>query len=246
MLTNYGIVAWIVYGVLSGGPLDRRGARRTNGRARDPRARYRCHAVKILNCTSAAFFAFSLMTTIAVGPALFKNYDTFLTWSVFAIVTWVTVLIGLPFTLQYAREQAPREVWHHPLFMHLNVILTVAFGMMFTVNAGFGVIALITGHLLTLGLLLPISLLIACIVFSMQYPQRYSQRFAPDWVATQAAKEGVPIGYHINELHQVLDKTRQNLSFCSGLKIPLRVSSSLSEGARKGRFPRGKWPGRSV
>jgi len=65
---------------------------------------YRCHAVKIVNCTAAAFFAFSLMTTIAVGPALFKNYNTFITWSVFAIVTWVTLLIGFPFTLQYARE----------------------------------------------------------------------------------------------------------------------------------------------
>lgn len=83
------------------------------------------------------------MSTIAVGPALFKNYNTFLTWSVFAIVTWVTLLIGFPFTLQYAREQA--EVWDHPLFMHFNVILTVSFGPMFTVNAGFGVISSITG-----------------------------------------------------------------------------------------------------
>ena len=51
--------------------------------------------------------------------------------------------------------------------------------------------ALITGHSLTLGLLLPISLLIACIVFSAQYPKRYSQRFAPDWAAAQAAKQGL-------------------------------------------------------
>src|SRR5712691_4430821 len=94
------------------GPLHRRGARRTLVVALAILAHeYRCHAVKILNCTAAAFFAFSLMTTIAVGPALFKNYNTFITWSVFAIVTWVTLLIGFPFTLQYAREQAPREVW---------------------------------------------------------------------------------------------------------------------------------------
>ncbi len=77
--------------------------------------------------------------------------------------------------------------------MYLNVILTVAFGLMFTVNAGFGVIALITGHLLTLGLLLPISLLIACIVFSTQYPQRYSQRFAPDWSPRRLQRRGVPM-----------------------------------------------------
>jgi hypothetical protein len=44
-------------------------------------------------------FPFSLMTTIAVGPAVFKNYNTFLTWSVFAVATCATLLIGFPFTL---------------------------------------------------------------------------------------------------------------------------------------------------
>ena len=111
---------------------------------------YSRHAVKILNCTAAAFFAFSLVTTIAVGSTLFKNYNAFLIWSVFAIVTWVTLLLGFPFTIQYAREQAPPEVWDNPLFRRLNMILTVAFGLVFTVNAGLGAIALITGHLLTL------------------------------------------------------------------------------------------------
>jgi hypothetical protein len=47
--------------------------------------------------------------------------------------------------------------------------------------------------LVTLGLLLPIGLLIACMVFSALYPKRYSQRFAPDWAARQATKEGVQI-----------------------------------------------------
>ena len=189
VLTNYGIVAWIVYGVLSGGGHWISAALGALVVALAILAHeYSCHAVKILNCTAAAFFAFSLVTTIAVGPALFKNYNAFLTWSVFAIVTWVTLLIEFPFTIQYAREQAPREVWDNPLFMRLNVVLTVVFGLMFTVNAGLGVIALITGHLLTLGLLLPIALLIACIVFSRQYPKRYSQRFAPGWAADR--KEG--------------------------------------------------------
>ena len=74
--------------------------------------------------------------------------------------------------------------------MRLNVILTVAFGLVFTVNAGLGVIALMTGHLLMIGLLLPMSLLIAAMVFSVQYPKHYSQRFAPQWAAAQMAKDG--------------------------------------------------------
>jgi hypothetical protein len=52
------------------------------------------------------------------------------------------------------------------------------------------VIALMTGHLLTIGLLLPMSLLIAAMVFSVQYPKRFSQRFAPQGAAAQTANDG--------------------------------------------------------
>ncbi|MBF6560970.1 MAG: hypothetical protein IVW56_11820 [Candidatus Binataceae bacterium] len=189
--TNFGMVAWIVYAVLSGGGHWIAGS--LGGLAialAIAGQEYRRHATKIMSCTTAAFFVFSLVTTIAAGPMLFKHYNISLTWAVFAIVTWVTLLIGFPFTIQYAREQTPPEVWKEPLFMRLNVILTVVFGVVFTVNAGLGVLALKTGHLLTLGLLLPLSLLAAAIVFSARYPKGYAQRFAPDWAARQTAGAG--------------------------------------------------------
>jgi all-trans-retinol 13,14-reductase len=98
------------------------------------------------------------------------------------------LLVGFPFTIQYAREQTPREVWDDPRFMRINIILTVVFGVMFTINAGLGVTALMTGHLRTLGSLLPLSLLAAAMVFSAQYPKRRAQRFASDASVVPAAK----------------------------------------------------------
>jgi cation transport ATPase len=187
-LTNYGFASWIIYGILSS--YSHWIAASLGGLVVTLAIlahEYRCHAVKIMDCTAGAFFAFSLAVTIAVGPALFKNYNPVLTWSLFAIVTWVTLVIGFPFTIQHAREQAPREIWDHPLFVRLNVILTVAFGLMFTVNAGLGSIGVRTGHVLTIGVLLPILLLVACLVFSAQYPKSYIKRVAPDWAAAQAA-----------------------------------------------------------
>jgi all-trans-retinol 13,14-reductase len=184
--TNFGAVAWITYGVLSANGHWVAAALGALAVALAIVAHeYKCNAVKIMNCTTVAFFAFALLTTIAVGPALFKSTNIWLTWTVFAVVTWVTLLIGFPFTIQYAREQAPREVWDHPLFMRLNVILTVVFGLIFTVNAALGLIALKTGYLLSLGLVLPISLLIAGMVFSARYPKRYAQHFASGWTAAQ-------------------------------------------------------------
>ena len=187
--TNFGMFAWITYGAaaanghwvwaaLSGLAI----ALAILGHE------YSRNAVKIMDCTTAAYFAFALLVTIAAGPWLFKSYNIFLTWAVFAMVTWATMLIGFPFTIQYAREQAPREVWEHPVFLRLNVILTVIFGAMFTVNAVLGVLALMTGHLLMLGLLLPMVLLIAALGFSSVYTKWYTERFAPEWAAAQAAQ----------------------------------------------------------
>ncbi len=186
--TNFGFAVWITYGVLSRnghwivgalGALAIAAAIVAHEHSRN--------AIKIMDCTTVAYFVFTLVTTITIGPWLFKNYNVFLTWTVFGVVTWTTLMIGFPFTIQYAREQAPVEVWDHPLFMRLNVILTVIFGLMFTVNAGLGVLALMTGHVIVLGLIIPIALLIAAIVFSTIYPKSYAERFAPRWTSSQTA-----------------------------------------------------------
>lgn len=185
---NFGIVAWIVYGALSShghwigaalGALAVAIAIVGHEYSRD--------ALKIMDCTTVGFFTVALATTIVAGPWLFKNYNIFLPWTVFAVVAWTTLLIGFPFTIQYAREQAPREVWDHPLFMRLNVILTVAWGVILSVNALMGVLALITGRLLMLGLVLPICLMLFGFVFSARYPKRFSDRFTPSPEASRVA-----------------------------------------------------------
>ena len=186
--TNFGFAAWFTYGVLSGWGYWVVAALIALAIAAAIVAHeHRRNAIKIMDCATVGYFVFALITTIAIGPWLFKNYNVFLTWTVFALVTWTTLLIGFPFTIQYAREQAPVEVWDHPLFMRLNVILTVIFGLMFTVNAGLGVLALMSGHLMVLGLIVPVALLISAIVFSSIYPKRYAARFVPGFNASPTA-----------------------------------------------------------
>jgi all-trans-retinol 13,14-reductase len=186
--TNFGFAVWITYGVLSGSGYWIVAALGALAIASAIVAHeHRRNAITIMDCTTVVYFVFTLITTIAIGPWLFKNYNVFLTWTVFALVTWTTLLIGFPFTIQYAREQTPVEVWEHPLFTRLNVILTVIFGLMFTVNAVLGVLALMTGHVIVLGLIVPIALLISAIVFSSIYPKSYAERFAPEWSAAQTA-----------------------------------------------------------
>jgi hypothetical protein len=80
--------------------------------------------VKIIDLTSLGFFVLALIMLLTVGDQLFNRYHIILVWGVFAVVTWATILVGFPFTLQLARESARREVWREPLFRRVHLRLT--------------------------------------------------------------------------------------------------------------------------
>lgn len=48
--------------------------------------------------------------------------------------TWGALLLGHPFTEEYAREHVDKSLWNHPAFKRTNVILTSMWGLVFTAN----------------------------------------------------------------------------------------------------------------
>jgi len=51
--------------------------------------------------------------------------------AVLAAMVWISLLIGKPFTIQYAREQVSQEKWQHPVFIRINQILSCVWGLIF-------------------------------------------------------------------------------------------------------------------
>lgn len=51
-----------------------------------------------------------------------------------ALGSWGTLLIGRPFTLEYARQHTDPSKWNDPLFIRVNVLLTSVWAAAFTVN----------------------------------------------------------------------------------------------------------------
>ena len=45
------------------------------------------------------------------------------------------IALGIPFTLQYAREEVPRDYWHLPQFVAVNAAITAVWGVNFLVGA---------------------------------------------------------------------------------------------------------------
>jgi len=55
--------------------------------------------------------------------------------SALAAIVLISMIIGQPFTLQYAREEVPKENWSHPLFLKINWILTSIWAVLMIIMA---------------------------------------------------------------------------------------------------------------
>lgn len=51
-----------------------------------------------------------------------------------AIGTWLTIFLGRPFTLDYAKEHTDPSLWNSPLFLKSNYVITSAWAATFSIN----------------------------------------------------------------------------------------------------------------
>lgn len=145
---------------------------------------YRHGGLKIMDCTSLGYFALAATISATSAANTLDKYHVVVVWGVFAMVAWATLAAGFPFTIQYARERAPREVWNSPLFVRINRILTVMWAAIFTFGAIMGVMTIAVGHAFALGIAIPMSAMGVGYAFNNEYPKRFANRLD---VAARAA-----------------------------------------------------------
>jgi len=80
------------------------------------------------------FFSLTTVAVVVFESMWAARYMGILASGTLAASTWITVAFKRPFTLDYAREHTAPSLWHNPLFIRTNVILTSAWGTIFTVN----------------------------------------------------------------------------------------------------------------
>jgi len=81
-----------------------------------------------------AFFAYATVAVLAFEHMWTIRNMGILANGALAAGTWVTMLLGMPFTQEYAREHVDPSLWRHPSFLRTNIILTSAWGAVFTLN----------------------------------------------------------------------------------------------------------------
>jgi hypothetical protein len=139
----------------------------------------RGNSIKLPDWTMLAFFVIASVMIGGLRSTAFTVYSAVVVWSCFAVAAWGSVVIGHPFTTAYAHETAPPEFWTHPIFIRLNLLMTLVWCGLMTVNIGFAAIGVIVGGNLAKPLLsfaLPMALLIAGFAFNNRFPARYLAR----------------------------------------------------------------------
>jgi len=104
-----------------------------------------------------------------------------LIYAVLAAVTFASIAVGSPFTLQYARSMVDPGVQAHPQFYRVNVLMTGVWGGVFTVNLLLDGVALaLQGSSAQVIQYLTYVVLIAGIAFTVWFPGRMRKRFLPE------------------------------------------------------------------
>ncbi len=134
------------------------------------------------SCASVAVVAFESMWAVKhMGIAAS---------GILAVSTWLTVVIGKPFTMDYAREHVDPSLWTSPSFVRTNTILTSAWGLTFTINALLAWGKMEKFLLTELGYeLVSYTLMIATAAFTSWYPGHVRKQ-AADAAQTEGAGAG--------------------------------------------------------
>lgn len=98
-------------------------------------------SVKLLEVFDAVYFGVMAILALFAAPGLLRWLEYWggemanLALVLFALGS---IIVRVPFTLQYAREQTEEQYWHVPLFIHINYVITWAWVLGFGISAAAG------------------------------------------------------------------------------------------------------------
>jgi len=188
VVSYLGFASWLIYGLLGAREYWRTAA--CSGLVimlTIVASEVRTRSVKIIDCTSLGLFLLATLELVTAGEGYFIRCQTIFGWGLFAVTAWVTMIIGVPFRLQYARERAPHELWDKPLFRRVHFRLSVAWAIIFTLDTILAAIALGVGHRLVLVVIIPGVSMLLGFALTVLYPTYYQREFATQMTQRSAS-----------------------------------------------------------
>ena len=135
-----------------------------------------------LDWANFLLFAGALICVAVLHITVIAEYMSIIIYLVLALVAFGSLLAGVPFTIQYAKDMVDQSRWDHPVFRSVNVFMTGVWGSLFVLNLalvtyakfGSGITAQIAGVAIY-------AVLILGIAFTILYPEylRNKQQAVP-------------------------------------------------------------------
>jgi hypothetical protein len=129
-----------------------------------------------------AFFGAASIAVIGFDNLWTLRHLGVLANSALAAGAWLTIAVGKPFTLDYAREHTDPALWRQPAFLRLNNLIAGAWAAVFTANAGLAYLKMRHVLMSDLGFeLVSYALLTGCALYTawMQAKGRRAGQAAP-------------------------------------------------------------------
>ena len=82
-----------------------------------------------------AFFTYATVAVVVFDEMWTVRHMGVLANGALAAASWFTVVVGKPFSLDYAKAHTDPSLWESPSFIRTNVLITSVWSMVFTVNA---------------------------------------------------------------------------------------------------------------
>jgi hypothetical protein len=134
---------------------------------------------RILTWASLVLFGGLLAALGGLGITGILPWTGILIYGVLGAVTFGSILAGVPFTLQYAREMVDPAHRDNPVFLGVNILMTGVWGSVFVVNALLDYLALVLPGLAgQAAALITYAVLAAGIVFTLWYPGYIKKKYA--------------------------------------------------------------------
>lgn len=139
----------------------------------------RRESVKILEAGTVVLFGTLVAYTLAAAPEwTVATVRLAVDGGLLAIVL-VSLAIGRPFTLQYARERVPEPIWALPVFFTTNRLITIAWAGAFAVHVAADAAAeYVPAVPLWLEIGASVAAFVGAVWFTRWYPAAVQRRFA--------------------------------------------------------------------
>jgi hypothetical protein len=144
--------------------------------------------LKILDAGTLVFFALLALAAFTADREWFERFANPLSNGALTAIALVSIAVGEPFTLQYARESTPERFWHAPAFVRANYLISTVWMVAFAVQTASTLVAALwpVDHVL-FRYIIPYGALIAAFAYTRWHIHRARTAHAPSDAAPSGA-----------------------------------------------------------